>query len=501
MAKKDMTDIRGLIQFLKQENDIIIVRAPVDPIYEVAGIQVALDDGPAFLFENIKGYPGVTSIGNVFSRMDRVAKMFDVDDPRNFKFRCVDAIRHPIPPVVVDAAPCQEVVMTKGFDVPALLPIPKSTPKDGARVMGSGIWLISGRYANDGHEVAFKRMNFRGKDWASLTASPGTHGEAILFMHCRDEDVPVTINICPSPAVTLVAAGGLLHSIIPFGADELAIAGGLEGSPIEICKAKTVDAYSIAKAEWVIEGVMSTEKVWETEEAEKLGKQDVAPFFPEWTGTLGKAWKSRKFQATAITHRKNPVFYNWLGGTMDMLGGMPFREACFYEAADRLVPGMVRDVNIPFALKHLGGVIYQVEKRRPRDEGYQRNILAHALSLQPGLRLVVAVDEDVDIYSMDDVMWAIMSRVNPTCDLLLGASGSRGVAAQPGEQTGRVETPGFAGGLAIDATVPFLSKERYERAHFPVEGIDLTNWFTQTEINTIKAKQSEYAKVLAKKGW
>ncbi len=501
MAKKDLTDIRGVVQFLKKENEIIFLKAPVDPVYEVSGIQVALDDGPAFLFENVKGYPGVKSIGNVFSRVDRMAKMFDVDDPRNFKFKCVEAIRHPIPPVVVKSGPCQEVVMTKDFDVSALLPIPKSTPKDGARVMGSGIWLISGRYANGGHEIAFKRMHFRGKDWASLTASPGTHGEAILFMDSRDEDVPVTINICPSPAVQLVAAGGLLHSVIPLGADELAIAGGLEGSPIEICKAKTVDAYSIAKAEWVIEGVMTTDKVWETEQAEKLNKQDVAPFFPEWTGTLGKAWKSRKFQATAITHRKNPIFYNWLGGTMDMLGGMPFREACFYEAAERLVPGMVKDVNIPYALRHLGGVIYQVQKRRPRDEGYQRNILAHALSLQPGLRLAIAVDEDVDIYSMDDVMWAIMSRVNPTSDLLLGASGSRGVAAQPGEQTGRIETSGFTGGLAIDATVPFLQKERYERAHFPVDAIDLKNWFTQDELKDIRAKQSEYAKVLARTGW
>ena len=501
MARKDITDIRGVVQFLKEEGDIITVGAPVDPIYEIAGIQVALDDGPAFLFENIKRHPGVAGIGNVFSRIDRIAKMFDVDNPKNFKFRCVDAIRHPISPIVVNNAPCQEVIFTEGFDVPALLPIPKSTPKDGAHVMGSGIWLVSGRYANDGHEVAFKRMHFRGKDWASLTASPGTHGEAILFMHSRDEDVPVTINICPSPAVQLVAAGGLLHTIIPLGTDELAIAGGLEGSPIEICKAKTVDAYSIAKAEWVIEGIMTTEKVWETEEAEKLGKQDVAPFFPEWTGTLGKAWKSRKFKATAITHRKRPFFYNWLGGTMDMLAGMPFREACFFEAADRLVPGIVRDVNIPFALRHLGGVIFQVQKRRPRDEGYQRNILTHALSLQPGLRLVIAVDEDVDIYSMDDVMWAIMSRVNPASDLLLGVSGSRGIAAQPGEQTARVEASGFGGGLAIDATVPFLSKERYERAHFPVDAIDLTNWFTEAQINDIKTKQSEYAKVLSRTGW
>jgi hypothetical protein len=83
----------------------------------------------------------------------------------------------------------------------------------------------------------------------------------------------------------------------------------------------------------------------------------------------------------------------------------------------------------------------------------------------------------------------------------LGASGSRGVAAQPGEQTGRIETSGFTGGLAIDATVPFLAKERYERAHFPVEAIDLKNWFTQNEIEEIKANQSEYAKVLSKTGW
>jgi len=94
------------------------------------------------------------------------------------------------------------------------------------------------------------------------------------------------------------------------------------------------------------------------------------------------------------------------------------------------------------------GVSIRSRKEGLGTKGYQRNILAHALSLQPGLRLVIAVDEDVDIYSMDDVMWAIMSRVNPTSDLLFGASGSRGVAAQPGEQTARVETGGFSGGLA-----------------------------------------------------
>jgi len=60
-------------------------------------------------------------------------------------------------------------------------------------------------------------MHFRGKDWASLTASPGTHGEAILFMDYQDEDVPVTINICPiSSGYPRLRQEDFCHSIIPL---------------------------------------------------------------------------------------------------------------------------------------------------------------------------------------------------------------------------------------------------------------------------------------------
>jgi len=499
---KDITDIRGTIDFLKQEGEILVINEPIDPILEKSAFLKALDNGPAILFESSKGYPGLRTIGNVFSRMDRVAKIFDVEDPKQLKFKCLEAVKHPIPPVVVDKAPCQEVVITKDIDVTGTIPILKHTERDGIRVLGSGNVLVSGRYARDGIDFSFKRMAFRGKDWGTLIATPGTHLEAVLYMEHRKEDVPVTVNISPSPAAMMIAGGGNLHTIIPHGTDELAIAGGLEGSPIEICKAKTVDTYSVAKAEIVIEGLIKTETVWETEEAEELGKQDVAPFFPEWTGYLGRAWKSRKFQATAITYRKDPIFYDWLGHSYDCTYVcFPFTEAFFYELADRLVPGLVVDVHKPFALRSWGGVVYQVKKRRPRDEGYQRNILAHALSAVPGIRLVVAVDEDVDIYSTDDVMWAIMSRADPATDYFFGIGGQRGQAAQPLEQATRIETGGFGGGLAIDATVPFLTKSRFERAHFSSDTIDLTKWLTQAEINAVRTCQSEYAKCLAQRGW
>jgi UbiD family decarboxylase len=222
------------------------------------------------------------------------------------------------------------------------------------------------------------------------------------------------------------AAAGGVHGIVPLGSDELGMAGALQASLVEIVKCKTIDAFSLAKAEIRIEGYWTTEKLWETEEAEKDGREDVVPFFPKWTGYLGKAWKSRKFKVTAITNRKDPIFYNQLATSYDgEFIGFDFREACFYALADRLAPGLVVDVHCPFALRFWGGVVYQVKKRRPRDEGYQRNLLINTLGSAPGIHLIIVVDEDVDTYSMDDVMWAIMSRTEPATDYLRGAVSSR----------------------------------------------------------------------------
>jgi UbiD family decarboxylase len=501
--KKDVTDMRGTIEFLKQTGELLVAKEPVDPVLEISGIQVALEEGPAILFENIEGYPGARSLGNVFARRDRIAKLFSVDDWKQLKWKCVEAIRKPLSPKMVDKAPCQETVITgNDINVPSLLPIPKQTTRDGAHVMGSGSVLICDRWARGGKEFSYKRMHFRGKDWGSITSSPTTHTEAILFVDHRKENVPVTINICNPLAAMMVAASGGVHSVIPLGTDELAIAGGLQNSPIEICRAKTVDAYAIANAEFVIEGYWTTETTWETEEAEKDGRQDMLPFFPEWTGYLGNAWKSRKFQVTGITHRKNPIYYNHLAASYDgQFVGFDFREAMLYELADRLIPGLVIDVHCPFALRLLGGVIYQINKRSPRDEGYQRDILMNTLGAVPGIRLVIAVDEDVDIYSMDDVMWAIMNRTEPATDYLRGATGSRGFAAQPSEPATTIGAGIFGGGMGIDATVPFVQKSRHERAHYPCDTIDLKKWFTENEIKAAKAQQGEYARVLSKNGW
>lgn len=425
MSKKDIRNLRSTIEFLKKENELLSIQKEIDPILEISGMEKALEGGPALLFEKIKGYPDARNVGNLFARKERTAKMFGVDDYRKMTFKCLDAMKNPIPPQVVSEAPCQEVVITDDVDVKATLPIIQHSELDAGRILGGGIFFAGGKYFHGGRHLSFNRTHFRGKDWASCLAFFGTHLGEILLEN-KGEKIPLTINIGTPPAVSVIAGGSAVHTIIPKGTDKVGLAGGLQGFPVEIVKAKTVDAYSIAEAEWVIEGYFdTTQKVWETDEAEKVGKGEVAPFFPEWTGYMGKAIRTFKFQATAITHRKErPIFYTPLAHSLEGEFLIMFlREACFYELAERLIPGLVADVNIMSGTTGRAGVIFQVKKKRPSDEGYQKNLITATFGVTQGRHLVVVVDEDIDIYSAEDVLWAITTRVNPDTDLMRGSVG------------------------------------------------------------------------------
>ncbi len=506
MVKRDNTSMRGAIDILREGKDLLVIDKDVDPILEISGILKALDGGPPILFEKIKGYPGVRNIGNVISKEETAAKIFDVADPRKMKFKCHEAIRKPIPTREVIQAPCQEVVITENIDVMKTLPIIKHSEKDIGRILGSANILLGGKYFDGGNEVVFKRMHFRGKDWSSVFIPPGTLlGRAVTKFH--GQKLPVTLNIGAPPSVLLMAGGGMVHTILPWGTDKLAIAGGIQGSPVDVVKCKTIDAYAVANSEWVIEGYIDTaEKVWESDEAEQLGKHGQVPFFPEWPGYLGRSYHVNKFEATAITHRKDPIFYTPLAQSFEgAVLGTIVKEAALYEFCERLAPGLVTDVHILPGVAAWAHVFIQVKKRNRTDEGMQRAILTAILgSYGPSVKLVVVVDDDVDIYSADDVIWAITTRAHAERAIVYGGGGLM-MGMTPAEKVGSrgepVET-GFLlkGGIGIDATVPQMAQWRFERPHYPSDRIDLSKWLSEADIARARGQQTDYAKLLAKTG-
>lgn len=494
MKTKDITTFRGVLDFLQEEGEVLSAEGEIDPILEVTGVVKALDSGPALLFDKIKGYPDCRVASSIFSNGDRINKIYGVSNHKELKQKGVDAFNNPIRSVVVESGPCQEVVITEDIDVLKFLPILQYTETDPGRILGGGVSFLSGD--DIGTCVSYKRMHFRGKDWSTLAFIPGSHMEHwVLNRRMQNRNLPFTVNICAPPSVMAVAGGGALPWAMPAGCDELGIAGGLQGAPVRTCKAKTVDALSLADAEFVIEGYLDTTcKVWESEEAEN-DKGSFAPFFPEFSGHEGKAIPTYKFQVTAITHRKQrPILEAPLAHSVELPNIMRFINfGVLQQMLDRTSPGLVTDVNALDGMKSCLGLVIQVKKRRRRDDGVVTNLILATMAMVVPLRMVIVVDEDVDIYNADEVMWAFCTRVDAAHDILTipQAYQSGGDAA---ETVGPMSPVARMG---IDATAPKSDQAYYYRGKFPE--VDLSKWFSEAEISHAQSRQSDYAKLLAKK--
>lgn len=483
-------------------DDVKRLAEEVDPDLEATAISKALDDGPAVVMDSIRGFPNARYIANLWTRRDRIAKLVGVDDYGDVKSSIINAVKNPLPPRIVTDAPCQEESLPVAETDPfRLFPMVRHTHEDGGRMFGSGVHLITGKWVDNKSQLSFYRMGFRTRDTASINLIPGGHGDQIANRF-YGEKIPCTINICPPPMVEMIGMGQLNATIWPTGEDELGAAGALQGSPVDIVKAKTVDAYAVANAEWVIEGnIVPSERVWETEQAEQLGRQGEAPLHPEWARYMGRAYRARKFEVTGITRRKDrPYYYVPRIGTA--LIQAPFHCATFLELAERIAPGLVTDVTTYHSLLVWSGIVFQIRKRRRSDEGMQRNLLTAAMGIARGLRLAIAVDDDVDINQPEDVLWAMTSRVNPKTDIIHGMPGGTGQAFQPTDRLDSVSSQGSlsAGGMAFDATVPLGAAHHYMRARYPVDEIDLTKWLTQDEIDRIRIGQDGYTNFLSKTG-
>jgi 4-hydroxy-3-polyprenylbenzoate decarboxylase len=313
------------------------------------------------------------------------------------------------------------------------------------------------------------------------------------------------------PACTLVAGSGFDYVILPKGCDEIGVAGAIQGNPVTIVKARTVDAWAIAESEYVLEGLLyPRDKRYETAEAEKADKQGKYFFHPEWAGYMGKAYKAATFHVTAITMRQRatrPIIYA-LGVHMADCSNIDttLREAAIFELCERLQPGLVTDVHIPYCMTDWGGCIIQIRKRNKIEEGWQRNFLAAILSCSQGMRLAIAVSPDVDVRSMDDIMWCLTTRVNPHTDIINPLPGGIGQTFQPqermtaGEREWTASNTRFEGGMGIDATVPFGYEQDFHRPVYPIDRVDPKKFFSAEEIAKAKSRMRGWVEVLARTG-
>ncbi len=471
-------DLRDAIEFMEKNDDLIRIEKEVSADCEIASISKALDDSKALLFENVKE-TDARIITNIFSKRERVAKFFD-SDPVYLCKRFFEATTNPIPPEIVDDAPVLENT-TRNVNLQEIIPPMRVTPKDTPNItLGGSIVMFKIPDSNEVH-MSYQRTSIVGRDEMSIGITPGRDIEAVL-MRLREEGdkLPVTINIGGPPAFLIAACGYR---------DKLGVAGSLNGEPMRITEAKTVDGYFLSNAEYVIEGYIDTAQT--TFEHPDLAKGEKKKhFFPEYLGYLGTAYKTFKIKITAVHHRNDPIYYFPLADSLDTVNlvRIPI-EAEVYGMCKEIAPDVIDTVYSLDGMRAFHGAVIRVKKRLRRHEGVQVKFMLASVSISkpPTYRLVVAVDDDVDVTCAEDVIWAICNRAdfrNRTFTVPVGgAIFTTGVESVPNA-------------LLIDATVPYGEKGEHVRSKYM--NVDLTKYLSEEELKSIRLEQSEYVRKLMK---
>jgi 4-hydroxy-3-polyprenylbenzoate decarboxylase len=399
----------------------------------------------AFLFTNPtdargRTYPDARVAIGVFAATPAVYALGLGRKPEDIGQAWLDAIAAPIAPKKVADAPCQEIVLTgddllgegKGLDA---LPIPISTPGyDTAPYLTAALWAT--RDPDSGiQNLGLYRGNLKASNRLvvmmerSTLAGGGVHWRKYK---AKGEKMPVAVVIGAPPVVAYTGPQKL-----PLDCDELTVAGGLAGCPIEVVRCKTVDLLVPAAAQVIIEGLIDTDSL-----------EPEGPF-GESHGYMALEEYNFSMTVTAITRRRKYTIASIISQVTPSESSVIKKVAYEPLYLDHLrntlnIKGVTR-LTMHEPLTNLRRFLFiTIAKGTPNTEVWRA--LLGAASFTPAIgKFCVAIDEDIDPQNTDHVLWAMAYRSNPLTDTHIVPNRGRGHGP---------ELPGHAvdSTMLIDAT-------------------------------------------------
>ena len=180
---RDISSLRNAINWLVSEKDIVTSNKEVNPDLEITALQKKLDGGLGLLFRNVKGYPHIQAVTNMFANREIINKIFEWKDEQDRTVKLSQALVNPIAPVEVADAPVQEVVITDDLDVNKWVLAIRHTALESELTIGSGQTVVAGPYFDGGTHISYNRMNFRWGNVGTFQISPGSHMWQIMTAH------------------------------------------------------------------------------------------------------------------------------------------------------------------------------------------------------------------------------------------------------------------------------------------------------------------------------
>ena len=492
--RTDILDLRTALVVLRQTpGQLVETDVEVDPEAELSGVYRYVGaggtvmrptkvDGPAMVFHNVKGHPDTSVAIGVLASRQRVANLFGVKKEELGHLLC-ECAKNPIQPIVIhEPAPCQEVVhraTDPDFDLFKLVPAPTNTPADAGPYITLGMCYAT--HPDTGcSDVTIHRMCIQSKDELSIFLQPGSRHIGAMAERATElgQPLPISVSIGVDPAIEVTAC--FEPPTTPLGFNELSIAGALRKRPVELCPCLTVRENAIANAEYVIEGEIVPGSNYVVEDQ----NSHTGYAMPEFPGYNGKAsHECWLLKVKAVTHRKHPIMQTCIGPSEEHvnMAGIP-TEASILNLIDKALPCKVLNV---YSHRAGGGkymAILQCRKTVHTDEGKQRQAALLAFSAFPELKHVILVDEDVDIFDTNDVLWAMNTRFQGDRDIIT-IPGVRCHPLDPSscpEYTGSIRDVGCSTKTIFDCTVPFELKEKFKRAAF--KEVDVKHWLPDFEL-------------------
>ena len=407
--------LRDYLAALEASGGLVRIKEMDQDRYEATGFAYRLQDkfgnerAPAFLIERVKmngKWLEGPIVGNPYGAWTAEAMGFGIecaaDDPEEHYRAVLDKLvrmadsegqwRKIAPKEIAKAdAPCKEVVLLgEQVDIEALHWL-KGNPADAGRYVNSGSVVMSDPEL--GTNVGTYRCQVKGKRKLGINPEPGQHGWRILMAKKRrgDRIAEVAIAVGVDPIIFALSS----CKVAAPGENELAIAGGLKGRPVEVVKCETSDILVPAHAEIIIEGEVP------------LSEEEPEGPYAEMWGYLGLQKPKNFFiNVKAVTHRRRPMIVNAFMTQMRGFFTGPM-EANAYLKFKKLVPDL-KAIHSPAGLP--GITILSLDKRFPGQAISAALPIASRFTIAKAL---IVVDKDVNVLNLREVMHAIGSRWQP----------------------------------------------------------------------------------------
>ena len=436
-------DLRGFLKTLEAHGQLMHIRDEVMPEPDVRGYLRAAsqmeNDGPAVIFNNIKGYKGQELLINTHGSWANTALLFGMPKKTSLLDQFYELAnrwdRYPGEVKWVKDAPCQENVVDKNINLYEMLPLVRINPFDGGYFLSKASVIskdITDPNNFDSQNIGMYRIQVQGPDTIGLQALP-FHDMGIHLTRAEELNKPLPVAVClgAPPVVSMMAC-----SCLEYSQSEYKMAGALSGFPLEVTKALTADLDIPACSEIVLEGYVIPRQ--------RFPEGPFGEFPGSYSGVRGQ----NRIKITRVTHRTKPIMET-------LYIGRPWTE---HDTIDGLATSITLYKQLKASMPEVTAVngifnhgLSVIIATNNKFGGYAKSVAFRMCSTPHGIsyaKNIILVDGDVNPFDFTDVMTALSTRVRADKDVAV-ITNTPGMPLDPSS-----DPPGMGNKLIIDATTP-----------------------------------------------